>query len=86
MFYQNRTDFIMLNVKCLYTLSLKSPPFDLYQLGAVHLAGCGVSGVNLCSRDTASRDNAFPSGLLATPTMVSKMPHGRCVHRVKCPY
>ena len=52
----------------------------------VHLAGCGVSGVNLCSRDTASRDHAFPSGLLATPTTVSKMPRGRCVHRVKHPY
>ena len=72
------------------TLSLKSPrvtpTFDLYQLGAVHLAGCGVSGVNLCLRDTASHDHAFPSGLLATPTTVSKTPHGRCVHRVKLPY
>ena len=69
-------------------LSLKSPrvTFDLYQLGAVHLAGCGVSGANLCSRDTASRDHAFPSGLLATPTTVSKTAHGRCVHRVKRPY
>ena len=50
------------------------------------LAGYGISGVNLCSRDTASSDHAFPSGLLATPTTVSKMPRGRCVHRVKCPY
>ena len=70
------------------TLSLKSPRVTptLYQLGAVHLAGCGVSGVNLCSCDTASRDHAFPSGLLATPTTVSKMPRGQCVHRVKRPY
>ena len=50
----------------------------------VHLAGCGVSGINLCSRDTASCDHAFP-GLLATPTSVSKMPRGRCVNRVKHP-
>ena len=50
----------------------------------VHLAGCGVSGVNLCSRDTASRDHAFP-GLLASPTLVSKTPRGRCVNRVKHP-
>ena len=28
----------------------------------------------------------FPSGLLATPTTVSKTPRGRCVHRVKRPY
>ena len=42
--------------------------------------------VNLCSRDTATRDHAFPSGLLATPTTVSKTSHGRCVHRVKRPY
>ena len=79
----------MLNVECLYTLSLKSPrvtpTFDLYHLGAVHLAGCGASGVNLCSRDTSSRDHAFPSGLLATPTTVSKTPRGRCVNRVKHP-
>ena len=47
----------------------------------VHLAGCGV---NLCSRDTASRDHAFP-GLLASPTLVSKTPRGRCVNRVKHP-
>ena len=36
------------------------------------VSGCGISGVNLCSRDTASHDHAFPSGLLATPTTVSK--------------
>ena len=54
-------------------------------MGAVHLAGCDVSGVNLCSRDTASRDHAFPSGLLATPITVSKTPRGRCVNKVKCP-
>ena len=86
MFNRNRTNFVLLNVECLYTLSLKSPRvtphFVLYQLGAVHLAGCGVSGVNWCSYDTASRDHAFP-GLLATPTRVSKMPRGRCVNRVK---
>ena len=41
-------------------------------------------GVNLCSRDTASRDHAFP-GLLASPTLVSKTPRGRCVNRVKHP-
>ena len=68
-------------------LSLKSPQVTptLWPLptGSVHLAGCGV---NLCSRDTASRDHAFPSGLLATPTTVSKTPHGRCVHIVKRPY
>ena len=50
----------------------------------VHLAGCGVSGVNLCSCDTASRDHAF-HGLLASPTLVSKTPRGRCVNRVKHP-
>ena len=64
------------------TLSLKSPRVTpticLYQLGAVHLAGCGVSGGNLCLRD-----HAFPSGLLATPTTVSKTPRGPCVNRVK---
>ena len=49
------------------------------------MAGCGVSDINLCSRDTASRDHAFPSGLLATLTMVSKTPRGRCVNRVKHP-
>ena len=49
-----------------------------------HLAGCGFSGVNLCSRVTASRDHAFP-GLLATPTSVLKTPRGRCVNRVKHP-
>ena len=48
------------------------------------MARCGISGVNLCSRDTASRDHAFHSGLLATPTTVLKMP--QCVHRVKRPY
>ena len=47
------------------THPLRYPHFDLFQLGAVHLAVCGVNGVNLCSRDTASRDHAFPSGLLA---------------------
>ena len=52
----------------------------------MHLAGCGVSGVNLCSCDIALRDHAFPSGLLAMPAMVSKTPHGRFVHRVKRPY
>ena len=31
-----------------------------------------VQHINLCSRDTASRDNAFRSGLLVTPTTVSK--------------
>ena len=51
----------------------------------MHLAGCGVSGVNLCSRDTASRDRAFSSGLLATPTTILKTPRGRCVNRVKHP-
>ena len=30
--------------------------------------------------------HAFPSGLLATPTTVSKTPRGRCAHRVKRPY
>ena len=93
MFYRNRINFVMLNVECLSESRCCHsnrrewhPPFDLYQLGAVHLAGCGVSGINLCSSDTASRDHAFPSGLLATPTMVSKMPRGQCVYRVKCPY
>ena len=38
--------------------------------------------VHYCSRDTASPDHTFPSGLLATPTMVLKAPRGRCVHRV----
>ena len=46
----------------------------------------GVSGVNLCSRDIASHDHAFPSGLLAMPKTVSKTPRGRCVPRVKRPY
>ena len=45
----------------------------------------GVSGVNLCSRDTASRDYAFPSGLLATPTTILETPRGRCVNIVKHP-
>ena len=49
------------------------------------MAGCGISGVNLCSRDTASLDHAFPSGLLAMPTTVSKTPRGRCVHRIMHP-
>ena len=49
------------------------------------MAGCGISGVNLCSRDTASCDHAFPSGLLATPTTVSKTPRDLCVNRVKHP-
>ena len=49
------------------------------------MAGCGVSGVNLCSRDTASRDHAFPSGLLVTPTTVSKTRRRRWVNRVKHP-
>ena len=40
----------------------------------VRVSGCGISGVILCSRDTASRDHAFPSGLLAMPTMVLKTP------------
>ena len=44
-----------------------------------------IQPVNLCSRDTASRDHAFPSGLLATPTTVSKTHHGQCVNRVKQP-
>ena len=51
----------------------------------MHVAGCGVTGVNLCSRDTASRDHVFPSWLLAMSTMVSKTPRGRCVNRVKQP-
>ena len=46
--------------------------------------GSGIL-VYLCSRDTASCDHAFPSGLLATTTTVSKTPRGRCVHRVKRP-
>ena len=72
---------------CIYAVTqiAESDTFDLYQLGAVHLAGCGVSGINLCSRDTASRDHAFPSGLLAMPTPVSKTPRGRCVNRIKHP-
>ena len=45
-----------------------------------------VQPVNLCSHDTASRDHAFPSGILATHTTVSKTPRGRCVHKVKRPY
>ena len=44
-----------------------------------------VQPVNLCSRDTASGDRAFRSGLLATPTTVSKIPRGRCVNRVSAP-
>ena len=36
-------------------------------------------------RDTALRDHAFPSGLLAMPTTVSKTPRGRCVNTVKHP-
>ena len=50
----------------------------------VHLAGCGVSGINLCSRDTASSDHAF-HGLLATPTSVSKTSRDRSVNTVKHP-
>ena len=38
------------------------------------------------SRARRARPNAFPSGLLATPTTVLKTPRGRCVHRVKRPY
>ena len=44
-----------------------------------------VQPVNLCSRDTASRDHAFLSGLLATPTTVSKTSRGRCVQWVSGP-
>jgi len=33
---------------------------------------------NLCSRDTASRDYAFLSRILATSTTVSKTPRGQC--------
>ena len=38
-----------------------------------------VQPVNLCSRYTASRDHAFLSGRLATPTTVAKTPRGLCV-------
>ena len=50
------------------------------------MAESGVNGVNLCSCDIASRDHAFPSELLATPTTVSKTPRDRCLHTVKRPY
>ena len=50
------------------------------------MAWGSVSGVNLCSRDAASRDHAFPSGRLATPKTIKETPRGRCVHRVKHHY
>ena len=59
---------------------------DTHPLTFTNWELCTWLGVTLCSRDTASRDHAFPSGLLATPTTVSKTPRGRCVHRVKRPY
>ena len=88
MFYRNRTDFAMLHVECLYTQIAASDTHPLtftnWELYTC-LAGCGVSGANLCSRDISSRDHAFPSGRLATPTTVSKTPRGRNVNRVKHP-
>ena len=51
---------------------------DTHPLAFTNWEPCTWLGVALVAStcDTASRDHAFPSGLLATPTTVSKTPHG----------
>ena len=77
MLYQNRTDFVMLNVEQMFIYAVTQiAASDTHPLTFTNWELCTWL-VDLCSRNTASRDQAFLSGLLATPTTISKMPRGQ---------